>query len=274
MALIRPVHIGVEDIMEAFDNLSKTGDQVFAVWYGRDDIAFQCTIDDREVQRDMLEKNLQALARSGNTDLLHLKMYPAGVYGFIDGKSKMVSNTPIQVCEYQAPKTIAGEYSELPANRPNGMSREAWDLLHRLETMPDTIEAKINAAVEARLKEVLGEEEEEEDPVAKTMGFINGLTQNPQVMGFVSDLFKLITTRQAAPVMAPSRIGMVEQEIIQPQQEAAQRIPYDDDAMNNGLDILSYHCDLGATMSKLAAIAQNNPAYFKTLVTMLMNAQV
>lgn len=271
MALIRPVHVGVDNIMEAFDTLSKTGNQVFAVWYGNSDIAFQCTIDDPAVQRDMLESNLQALERSGCTDVLNLKMYAPTTSGWIDNRTKAVSNTPIQVCEFK------GVVSGLPAEnspRPAGMSYEAWEMLKTFKDMPSTIEAAVNTAVEAKLKEVLGEEEEDEDPVAKTMGFINGLTQNPQVMGFVTDLFKLITTRQTAPVMAPSRIGMVEQEIIQPQQEAAQRIPYDEDAMNNGLDILSYHCDLGATMSKLAAIAQNNPAYFKTLVTMLMNAQV
>ena len=42
--------------------------------------------------------------------------------------------------------------------------------------------------------------------------------------------------------------------------------------MNEALDVLSYHCDLGACLQKLASIAQGNPVYFRTLINMLMNS--
>ena len=225
MALVRPVHVGVTNIMEAFDNLSRTGDQVFAVWYGANDIAFQCTIDDPALQRDMLERNLQALEASGNTDLLHLKMYPAGQYNFIDGKSKPVSNTPIQVCEFQLPKVGAdGGNPDLPANRPPGMSWEAWSLLHKLEDMPNTIEARINAAVEAKLTEIFGDQEEEPeiDPMEKTMGYINGLTQNPVIMELIGKALQFFNRPQAqpGPIYPQPTIGMAENRQNHPHQKS------------------------------------------------------
>lgn len=269
--LIRPVHVGVDAIMEGFDNLSKAGEQVFAVWYGDRDIAFQCSMDEA-TQRDILQSNLEALERSGNCDVLYLKMYPASVNGWIDTKTKAVSNTPIQVCEYK------GAITGLPTDnqpRPAGMSYEAWEMLKQIKDMPDTIQTKIDAAVEAKLNEILGPEEPEEDQMTKIVNTINGLTQNPQVMSVIGALIGQLggLFNRVAPV-AQSRIGMVEPPLMPEVQQQAQpqRIPFNEDDMNNALDVLSYHCDLGACLQKLAAIAQQDPGKFKMLLGMLMNA--
>lgn len=268
--LIRPVSVGIEQIMETFDNLSKAGDQVFAVWYSDKEIAFQCSRD-QETQRDILESNIEALERSGNCDILYLKMYPETTGGWIDIKTKAVSNTPFQVCEYK------GVVGALPADnqpRPAGMSYEAWDMLKSLKDMPQTIEAKINAAVEAKLNEVLGETEEEPDQVTKIVSAINGISQNPQIMSVIGQLIGHLggMFNRVAPV-AQSRIGMVEPQVIPGEQaQTLQPILFNEDDMNNALDVLRYHCDLGVALQKLAAVAQADPAKFQMLLGMLMNA--
>lgn len=264
--LRRPTYVGVDQIMDGFDVLSKTGNQIFAVWYGDNDIAFQCTIDDPQTQRDMLESNLQALEKSGNTELLYLKMYPAETQGYIEKKTRPLSVTPFQVCEYPGVgAAVAGQAPDI-ISRPAGMSKEAWEMLDTIKRMPETI----NAAVEAKLKELLPEEDEEPEPNQgeKILGFINGITSNPQVMSAIGQLLNFF--KPGTPG-AYRQIGMVEP-IVGEQPQQAQRVPYDEELMNNSLDILSYHCDLGTCLAKLAAIAQSDPNKFKMLIGMLMNA--
>lgn len=273
--LRRPQYVGKEAIMAGFDTLSKQGNLVFACWASDRDIIFQCAVPDLEVQKDILSANLDSLEASGNCDVLHIRMYPAdSINGFIDTTSKCrpVSTTSVQVCEYQG---IGKADSIEPLSRPTGMSYEAWEMLKGLKDMPATIEAKINAAVDVKLKELFpeeGEEEPDEEPVTKILTAINGLASNPQIMSVIGQAIGYLT--RMVPV-APSRIGMVEpQPAVEsvPQSQVPQQIPYNQEKMEDALTKLSYHCDLGTDLEKLAAIAENNPVYFKTLLNILRNS--
>lgn len=265
MALIRPVHVGKEAILDAFDTLSKAGDQVFAVWYNDREIAFQCSMD-AATQRDILESNLEALDRSGNTDILYLKMYPATTNGWIDTKTKAVSNTPIQVCEY---KGAVGAVPMENQPRPAGMSYEAWEMLKGFKDIPGQVQAKLLEIDEKiALLTALEEEEPEVNQIDQTMGMINGLTNNPVVMQLVTKLLEFFN-RPVTPAIYQPTIGMAETTAPPAPQ---QRIPFNEDEMNSALDILSYHCDLGACLQKLAQMAQSNPGQFKMYLNIIMNS--
>lgn len=271
--LNRPQYVGKEQIMNGFETLSKQGDLVFAMWASNRDIIFQCC-GNYEMQKEILQSNLDSLTETGCTDLLLIKMYPAAsVNGFIDTTSKFrpVSITPVQICEYENIKAIGSEMTY----RPQGLSPEAWNTFKDIAKLPDTIEAKINAAVDAKLKELLPEEEEEpeeaEDQVTKIVATINGLTQNPQIMSMIGQVVEFLTRR--TPVIAPSRIGMVEpqtaDQMQQQQPQTKQQIPYNEEVMNDALTRLSFHCDLGNDLAKLASLAESNPFVFNSMLDTL-----
>jgi len=203
--LRRPVFVGVDQIMAGYDSLNKDGNLIFAVWYGNAEIAFQCAIADKAIQEDMLRSNIQALADSGNTDLLLLKLYPKMLNdgAYIEHKTKPVSVTPIQAMEYQG--IVGNANPEQPITRPAGMSYEAWEMLKSLKDLPTSIDAKIDA----KLKEILQEDEEEEEPVNQTeqiLNTINGLTQNPVISGLIQKLGAFLMNLVPAPTT--NQIGM------------------------------------------------------------------
>lgn len=268
--LRRPAVVGVENILQMFDNLTTQQDTVFAVWYSERDIAFQCTLEDIEQQKAMLAANLEQLERSGNTDLLYLKLYPQTVNGgYIDNKSKAISVTPFQVTEFQA--AVNGPVDIV--SRPQGMSPDAWQLWQQLKDVPGQIESKINAAVEAKIAELFPEDQETEpEPMDKIIGVINGLSQNPAIMGLITKAISFLGN--IAPAPRP-QIGNVNDNFMsetQTQTAPSQQIPYDQSLMETSLSILSYHCDIGTDLAKLAQIAQEKPEYFKMLLNMLRNS--
>lgn len=269
--LRRPVFVGVDQIMSGYDSLNKDGNLIFAVWYGNAEIAFQCAIADKGIQEEMLRSNIQALSDSGNTDLLLLKLYPKMLNdgAYIEHKTKPVSVTPIQAMEYQG--IVGAANPEQPLTRPTGMSFEAWEMLKSLKDLPTSIDAKIDA----KLKEILAQDEEEEEPVNQTeqiLNTINGLASNPLIAGLAQQLGAFLMKLIPAPTT--NQIGMSEVPQITngptgDGQTIPGRIPFNEDRMNDALERLSYHCDLGEDLQKLASVAETNPAQFSMLLSML-----
>lgn len=273
--LRRPTFTGVEAIMKGFETLQADG-LVYAVFYTDRDIAFQCVIQDKKNQEDMMRSNLEALEEAGNCELLYLRFYDVDkVKGYIEPKDKFVSITPIQVVEYPENR-MSGQESGTPAHRPAGMSREAFDMWLQLRDLPRTIEDKIGAALAERFPD---DDEEEPDPeipqptaldqAERINGIINGLMQNPLVVQILTGLAGMMNRTPAAAVQIPSRIGMVEPETLPP--PAGIRLTQNEDLMNDALNRLSYHIELGSSLDKLAKIAETDPAKFKMLHTMLMS---
>lgn len=263
--LKRPTYIGVDKVLSGFDNINPDGAYCFSVWHSLDDIAFQCNVCDAAVQKQMLENYLTSLYEAGNTELMYLKCHP-GEVGYITKKTPVLSNTPFQICEFQDVKILAGEDIK---SRPAGMSYESFEMIRALKDLPNTIEARINAAVDARLKDLIPDDEEEEpvNEVDKYIGIITGVTQNPQIMAIIGQVLSYL---KPSPVVGHQRIGMVEQQqqVIndQPNKEPIQ---FDEELMNDSLNRLRFHCNLGTDLQLLANIAEQNPAYFSTLLKML-----
>ena len=265
--------------MKGFETLQADG-LVYAVFYSDRDIAFQCVIQDKKNQEDMMRSNLEALEDAGNCELLYLKFYDVDkIKGYIEPKDKFVSITPIQVSEYPEVR-ISGRQEDgtiIPASRPVGMSKEAFDMYLQLRDLPKTIEDKIGAALAERFPEEEDEEPEQPEPsmldqAERYNNLINGITQIPIVNQLLTGLVVWLSQRQqpaVQPAFNPSRIGMVEPEILP--QPTGVRLTQNEDLMNDALNRLSYHIELGSSLDKLAKIAETNPSQFKWLHTMLMS---
>jgi hypothetical protein len=266
--LKKPTYTGVESILSGFESMNPDGMLVFSVWHGDKDIAFQCIETDPAIQEKMLRSNLEAMAEAGNSELMYLKLHkPTGDY--IDTKTKVISLIPIQVVEFQDFRIIAGESS---APRPAGMSYEAWEMMKNLKDLPATIGSIVDERIKA-LTDLEEEEEPEENDVQKYIGIIKGVTQDPTIMAVIGQIFNFLKPQQ--PIVAPGRIGMTQtqaspfQQPVQDQTAERQPIPCNEDQMNEALNRLQYHCDLGNCLMRLANMADANPAGFQQLLTML-----
>lgn len=268
MALQRPVFVGKSDILDGFTSMNPDGDYLYSVWYGDKDIAFQCIQQGYDSQYKMLEDNLTRLESAGNTDVLQLKFHPGETDGYITLKTAVVSKFPFQVCAYQDIKVITGETG---GARPAGLSLEAWEVLKSLKDLPATIDAKINERF-AQLEAEEIDDEPEESTAEKTIGIIKGITQDPEIMKFIGQVVGYL---KGAPAPQPARIGMVEP---QPQQQATvadqapqapQRIEFSEDLMNESLNRLSFHCNVGTDLKLLADLAEQKPVYFNMLLNQL-----
>lgn len=266
--LKRPTYTGVENIVSGFETLNPDAKLHYSIWHSLDDIAFQCVESDPVIQKEMLQNYLEALEKSGNTELMYLKCHPSEIVGYISKKTPVVSNTPIQICESQDLKILSGENI---STRPTGMSYEAWEMMKSLKELPATLEDKINAALDAKLNERFPDEEEEEetDQVTKYIGIIKGVTSDPQIMGIIGQLMNFF---KPGPVPAAHRIGMVEQtQPLMDQQPVTEKQPieFDENLMNDSLNRLRFHCNIGTDLALLANLAETNPAYFEQLLKML-----
>lgn len=260
--LRKPTYVGVDGILSGFESMNPDGNLVYSIWHSDKDIAFQCTSTDPNVQEKTLRSYLEALETSGSSEIMTLKLH-APIEGYIDNKTKVVSVTPIQVVEFQDLKLIAGQSTDF---RPNGMSYETWEMVKALKDMPATI----SGIVDEKLKSLIVEEEEpEEDQISKYVGIIKGVTENPQIMAMIGQLFNFLKPQ---PVAVPGRIGMTQQTQTPPVQETVDGrtpIPCNEDQMNEALNRLQYHCDLGDCLMRLANMADANPAGFQQMLQML-----
>jgi hypothetical protein len=268
--LKKPTYKGLEEILSGFKSLNPDGKFYFSLWHGEKDIAMQCTETGLDYQTEMLEPYLESLEKAGNSELMYLKLHPP-VEGYINAKTPVISNTPIQVVEFTDVKILSGETT---ISRPAGMSYEAWEMMKNLRDLPATI----SGIVDERLKTLLPDEEEDEEPeedqVTKYIGIIKGVTQDPTIMALIGQVINFLKP-QGQPYASPGRIGMMTEQQNNPYQQPVamadekQPIATNEDVMNEALNRLQYHCDLGDCLRRLANMADANPAGFQQLLTML-----
>lgn len=270
MALQRPTYIGVDNIMKMYDSLNGDCQYYFSVWHSQKDIAFQYVGDDARKARSYLEENLQAMAESQNDNLLYIKFHPADKKGkYITKSTDVIACTPVCVVEPDdSTQSIAGTGTIERAGSSRGMTYEMWKSLEMLKTLPDTIDARIDATINRKLEEaaLLEEEEPEIDPTERMIGMITGLAQNPQIMALVGQVMNFLK-----PAVMPQRVNgvVMEKEIEPAQEQQSVQEPINEELMNNALSRLHQHCRLDTDMSLLADMAENNPAQFKMLLGML-----
>lgn len=258
--LTRATYTGGEEILSGFETINPDSKYCYSIWCSLNDIAFQCTAPDGETQKEQLTNYLGALEKAGNTDLLYIKCHPGDMEGYITKKTPVISVTPIRVNPIIDAKLIG---SADTVGRPQGMSYEAWEIIKGLKDLPATIDAKI----EAKLAELLIDEAPE-DPTQRLIGQITGVMNNPSIMAMLGQILNFLKPG-ASP--AQQRIGMINGNDQAQDQQPAQneQINFDEELMNESLNRLRFHMNLGADLKLLADLADKDPKYFSGLLNIL-----
>jgi hypothetical protein len=259
MALQRATYTGVSDIMGAYDSFNEGGEYNYSVWLSKEDIAFQSIEKDADKARELLKNCLTALEQAGNDDLFFIKFHPKDVKGaspFIDRKTLCIGTVPVRVCSI-------GEGRESNYVNKASIGGIPNDLYGMLRDLPATLDAKINAALDARLGEL--ETEIEVDPIEKYVGIINGIASNPQIMGVVGQILNYL--KPQGMNMAPRINGTPKVEEQKESNEAVQEVNLE--ILNEALDRLSRVCRVDTDLLLLADMADSNPAMFNMLLTQL-----
>lgn len=262
--LQRATYTGRDDILKAYDAVvdSIPGGCFYSVWVSQKEISFQCIDDDAAKAKKMLDAYLESLETAENDDLFYLKFHPADK-GFIKRETLVICMFPVRVCPVGEGKLIAG--NESGYQRQPDMN---YKLYKMLEDMPAAIDLKIKTAIDAHMAEYEDfDQEPEPDPVQKTIGIINGLAQNPQIMAIVGQVLNFLKPAGFRPPVAIN--GMTEQNGVQTEIPGTEPVPVNEEILNEAISRLHKHCRVDTDLLLLADMADNDPGTFQMLLGML-----
>lgn len=267
--LKRATYTGADAIMSFYDAINGDNGYLYSVWHNDKDIAFQYFGEDSAKARALLEDNLRALEEAENCDLLYIKFHPpvTGKARYIDRKTPVVSTTPVRV---HALEDVEISGVSLPGEQPRGMPYQMYQAIEGVKTLPGIITGKLTEFDERlRAMEVLPEEQEPEaDPFDKWAARIGGLMQNPAVMEGLGQILNFLKPAPA-PLPWPHVINGAMAEDEQTQTVQANEPDVNEDLLNDALNRLHPHCVLDQDFQLLAKMAEENPALFKTMLSML-----
>jgi hypothetical protein len=268
MAINKAMYTGVTQIMDAFDRNAQT--PYYSVWAGKDMI-FSWNDDDMEQGRVYLMENLVASEQNEHSDILKIKFHPKKEKTFITDKTPSIATLFVRVCD---PNYMRGQVMQ----QPGGMNYGMQTLLERQMEIMNGINSRLTA-----LEEVQEEEEEEEDETEALLGRIGNILNHPTVSAIVATILpQILPSMKAQPQPQPTIAGVDDQlDVIEENElvngsdfeQEAQYVDLQSDSIekiNIALGRLMAHTnDLGADLTALADMADNNPAQFKMLLGML-----
>jgi hypothetical protein len=277
MALMRPTYCGVENIMIAYDSINGDCQYYFSVWHGQKDIAFQYVGEDARKAREYLESNLKAMEQSGNDNLLYLKFHPLDKKTkYINSKTDVIANTPICVIESENGEIRGVEVGpRIERDRSNDTGYNNYKMRLALEELPTRLDAIIEEKLTARLSGIEDEEIEPiepVDPVEKYIGIISGIASNPQIMGIIGQVLNFLKPQPVPnPGIRINGMAMTDEtkEVAENQNNNVEQIEISEEILNEALGRLSAHCRIDTDLLLLADMADNDPAQFKFLLSML-----
>jgi hypothetical protein len=142
-----------------------------------------------------------------------------------------------------------------------------FEAIQLIKDLPSKMDER-QTAFEARMLALMEEEPEAVepvDPVEKYVGMAIGALKEPNVMANVIGLVKMFIPNYNPPFMQSQNTAATISGT--DNQGTAQPVPVDVDKLDAALVRLSKHCKLDDDLTKLADIAENNPQYFKMLLT-------
>ena len=268
MAINKAMYTGVTQIMDAFDRNAQT--PYYSVWAGKDMI-FSWNDDDMEQGRVYLMENLVASEQNEHSDILKIKFHPKKEKTFITDKTPSIATLFVRVCD---PNYMRGQVVQ----QSGGINYGMQSLLERQMEIMNGINSRLTA-----LEEVQEEEEEEEDDTDALLGRIGNILNHPTVSAIVATILpNILPMMKAQPQPQPTISGVDDQLDILEENELmggsdfeqeAQYVDLQSDSIekiNLALGRLMAHTnDLGGDLTALADMADNNPAQFKMLLSML-----
>ena len=267
MAINKAMYTGVTQIMDAFDRNAQT--PYYSVWAGKDMI-FSWNDDDMEQGRVYLMENLVASEQNEHSDILKIKFHPKKEKTFITDKTPSIATLFVRVCD---PNYMRGQVVQ----QSGGMNYGMQSLLERQMEIMNGINSRLTALEEVQ------EEEEEEDDTDALLGRIGNILNHPTVSAIVATILPNIlpgmkAQSQPQPIVAGvnNELDILEENELVGASDFEQEAQYVDlqsdsiEKINLALGRLMAHTnDLGGDLTALADMADNNPAQFKMLLSML-----
>lgn len=251
-------YIGTVEIMEMFDTFSEEY-PVWSLWYSDREKAFDWNRTDFEKGRKLFEQLMQVQEDSGNTRVLYVRFYPEPVKGIISKNSPYACCVHVQACKGDDVEAIGG----LQNYNNSGIGAALRSINERL--------VAIEGTEVAEAAEITG--------VEKVIGYVNTLMENPAtsqviqgLIGKVMELFNPVKPVATAAIngTAESATGNAPVSENQPMANAE----VDGEKLNAALTRLQYHCELDNDLTRLADMAESNPATFKMMLGMLRTQTV
>ena len=265
-------YTGIDNIINGFNVLSQ-GRAYYSVWQ-RDTVPlFAWNEDDYEQGLQFLEQNLQAGEQNGHNELLCIRFHPSKCVPHITHKSPVIASMYIRICPIDGATSKVNSIAEpLPAK--GAMTFEQFEVMQALRNLPNELKAATEAQNERirLLEEKLNDPKDEPDYIGQITGLLNNPTIVNTALGFLGMLFPHLNP---ANKMQTQPINGLDQapEPEQIRQETANNTEITEteywDKIDTVLDRLSRHCDLLPDLTKLAELAEQNPANFKFLLTSL-----
>jgi hypothetical protein len=269
MAINKAMYTGVTQIMDAFDRNAQV--PYYSVWAGKDMI-FSYNEDDMDQGRVYLMENLIASEQNEHSDILKIKFHPKKEKTFITDKSPAIATLFVRVCD---PNYMRGQVIQ----QSGGMNYGMQSLIERQMEMLNGISSRLTALEEVQEDE----EEEDEDSTDALLGRIGNILNHPTVSAIVATILpNILPMIKPQPQPQPMVSGIDDQLEVLDENELVGASDFEQEAqyvdlqsdtiekINLALGRLMAHTnDLGGDLTALADMADNNPAQFKMLLSML-----
>lgn len=228
--------VGIENIMQWYETNADL--PYYSVWQGKL-LKFGYNEEDKDKGAVLLNDNLAAYQQGGHNEVLTLKLHPKKEKsGFITDKTPISASANFRVNELQ---TMGNIYPYFPQqqSKPND----------------DLILQKLQS-IESRLSDIEEEDIEEEEQPQSVGAIFNNLLQNEQIQQAMAGLISGIAMKFLQPKNVVTQLAGIPEE--------------QDEKIATAIDILKKHdSNLGDDLLKLSTIAENDPAQFNFLITML-----
>jgi hypothetical protein len=261
MAINKAMYLGVDAIMQAFDRNAQT--PYYSVWAGKDMI-FSYNDDDIEQGRVYLMENLIASEQNEHSDILKIKFHPKKEKLYITDRTPSIATLFVRVCDPNYMKNNLQPYQPQQNYGLQNILEKQTELLHGLSS-------RLQALEDVQI------EDEENDDEDDTLGKIGTILNHPAVQTLIAALLP-----QIMPAVKPQQqvAGIENEEMIKPDPEEFETeiglidLQENNDDQYNDIEQsllrLSQHTlDLAGDLKALANMADNNPAQFKMLLSML-----
>lgn len=301
MAVERASYVGIPQIMAGFDTVIGSCPW-WSVWINARDIMFQYNGDDKENGRQVLEDALTALESTGHNAVLIIKFHPKKDVkpGYVTNKTHVFATMQVRVCalgndpafiQNSTGVMVAGTNTPIINNHIPGTDNGTMlELITALKAIPEQMKADRDA-IELRLSALEDVDDEDDEPIdlfARVTGFMETPT-GEKVLGMLMPVIGKVV-EAAGPAIGSLLAGFT-----QPAQNVQvngvkQDTPAMDNTANNdpqemtdeqymaklnaAVTRLATKCDLPNDLTKLADIAEKNPAMFAMVLQTLRTTQV
>ena len=227
--------VGTDAVLSWFDINAKS--PYYSVCDNKGNILFQYTGTDIDEARELLENNLRVAENNEANDICMIKIHQkVAKGGSVDNKTPHIASIHFRPAHLKA-------YSTQPYQPSYDSSSRLMEEIHSLKSQLNAMQMKMSEE----------EDEDDEDDEPEENNFLSGIMNNPQIQTMILSALSGIM-KPKANVSAVAGVEDVSE----------------DEKIFEAIQILKKHSPtIGDDLLLLCQIAENNPAQFNMLLSML-----